>query len=255
MADKEPFPNTTKHSKAPLAKVPPVITIDGPTGSGKGTLGHMLAQHLGWHFLDSGALYRILALVAIREKIAPNDFIALTQQALRLPVKFIEGADKSMQISLDGQDITQAIRSEECGLMASTISVYAEVRAALFDRQRQFRQPPGLVADGRDMGTVVFADAPLKFFLVASAQERANRRYQQLKNKGINVSLSVVLKELEQRDARDQKRLVAPLKPAADAIIIDSTALNIEQVFGQIMTHIEKNRALLSLTDSKEDIN
>lgn len=220
----------------------PVITIDGPTGSGKGTLGHMLAKKLGWHFLDSGALYRVLALVAIQQNTAPDDIATLTREAVELPVKFIEGADKSMQINLAGKDVTEVIRSEECGIMASAISAFAEVRIALLDRQKQFCQPPGLVADGRDMGTIVFPHAPLKFFLEASAEERASRRYQQLKNKGINVSLADVLKDLEQRDTRDKQRLVAPLKPAADAIIIDSTALNIEQVFAEIMAYV--NRAL-----------
>jgi cytidylate kinase len=208
----------------------PVITIDGPSGSGKGTIGQLLAKKLGWHFLDSGALYRILALAALKQHIDLTDIKALEQLALNLDVQFANG-----KIILMGQDVTKEIRSEECSIAASKIAAEPKVRAALLIRQRAFRQAPGLVADGRDMGTVVFKDAKLKIFLTASQEQRALRRFQQLQEQGINVSLAAVSADLGQRDKRDQERIISPLKPAKDAIIIDTTLLSIDEVLNKVM--------------------
>lgn len=211
---------------------PPVITIDGPSGSGKGTLARLLAQELGFHFLDSGALYRLLALAAQQRGMALGDEAALVKLAAELDVRFPPGAED--RVLLDGEDVTAAIRSEAVGNGASQLAAEPAVREALLGRQRGFRQPPGLVADGRDMGTVVFPDATAKVFLVASPEERARRRCKQLKEMGITADYEAVLADIEARDERDRNRLVAPLVPAPDAQIIDTTALDIEAALAQL---------------------
>lgn len=215
----------------------PVITIDGPSGVGKGTLASRLASHLGWHFLDSGAIYRLLSLAVIEAELDLSDEDQLKQEAQDLDIRFESYPPK---VFLRSQDVTETIRSERCGQVASEVAAFPKVRAALLERQRAFRQAPGLVADGRDMGTVVFPDAPIKFFLQASQEARAKRRYQQLKEKGINVSLEKLLQELNERDQRDMSRVVAPLVPAPDAIIIDSTALGKEAVFSFALEKIKQ---------------
>ena len=217
----------------------PVITIDGPSGSGKGTVAALLAAKLGWNFLDSGALYRLLAFAARNHGVDLTNEEALKLLAAHLDVQF--GASKGgdgMQIVLEGEDVTQAIRNEQVGAGASQVAALPVVREALLQRQMAFREPPGLVADGRDMGTVVFPDAPLKIFLTASAEERARRRYLQLKNKGDDVNLASLLDEIRARDERDTGREVAPLRPADDAVQLDSTDLSIEQVLGQILSEV-----------------
>ena len=223
-----------KTAKNPEIKEAPVITIDGPSGAGKGTVSQLLAQQLGWYFLDSGALYRVLALAALKQGIDMQDVPALTQLAMNLDVAF------NAQIILDDVDVTQEIRSETCSIAASKVAAIPEVRQALLQRQRDFRQFPGLVADGRDMGGWVFPEARCKFFLTASAEERAKRRWQQLQEQGINVSLHDILQDLRERDARDARRKVSPLKPAKDAIIIDTTDVSIDEVLQQILTVVEK---------------
>lgn len=209
---------------------PPVITIDGPTSSGKGTIGKLLADNLGWHFLDSGVLYRALALAALEKDIAKNNIAALEFLARNLQLSIRDEAYKEQNIVCEGRDITDAIRQEECGVRASEIAIIPEVRAAMAQRCRTFRQPPGLIADGRDMGTAIFPDAALKIFLTASVKVRADRRLLQLQKKGINVNLRDVVFDLEERDKRDSVRAIAPLKPAQDAKIVDATNLSIDEV-------------------------
>jgi len=208
----------------------PVITIDGPSGSGKGTVTGMVAKQLGWHVLDSGAIYRVLALAAEQSGLAPTSEAALRTMALQLQVEFIDG-----KTLLNGADVGRAIRTENVGAYASQIATLEGVREGLLQRQRDFCQAPGLVADGRDMGTVVFTDAPLKIFLTASAEERARRRYLQLKEAGHSVNLPDLVEEIRTRDERDTNREVAPLKPADDAIVLDSTTLTVEQVVERIL--------------------
>ncbi len=208
----------------------PVLAIDGPSGSGKGTIARQVASRLGWQLLDSGALYRLVALAAGRQGVALDDESALAEVARNLKVWFASAADGSERIELDGDDVTRSIRSEECGANASQVAALPMVRAALLERQRAFRELPGLVADGRDMGTQVFPDATLKVFLTASAEERARRRHKQLKDKGIDVSLAALSRDIEDRDRRDSERKVAPLRPAEDARLLDSSGLSIEAV-------------------------
>jgi cytidylate kinase len=220
--------------------LPPVIAVDGPSGAGKGTISHMLADTLGWHFLDSGALYRVTGQACLMEGVSWDDHPAVTEVARHLDVSFTTAADGEVLVACKGVDVSRAIRTEEGGRGASTVAAIPEVRQALLKRQREFRRAPGLVADGRDMGTVVFPDAPLKFFLTASAEERALRRYKQLIAKGESVSLPRLLEDIEERDARDSSREVSPLVAAEDAIIIDSTATPIADVFQQAMQEVEK---------------
>ena len=226
----------------------PVIAIDGPSSSGKGTIARLLAQELAWHFLDSGALYRLTALAAERHAIPFDDAQALETLAAHLDVQFLSDDQAAKtRIFLEGEEVTDLIRSEECGNNASKVASISAVRTALLDRQRAFRQPPGLVADGRDMGTVVFPDAKLKIFLTASLEERADRRYKQLKEKQGGVTLSALYHELAERDARDKAREVAPLKPADDAIVIDTTGMDIESVMAEV-------RALWQRAEGNENL-
>jgi cytidylate kinase len=213
----------------------PVITIDGPSGSGKGTVARRLAERLGWHLLDSGALYRLVAYAAQLEGIRGDDAGPYTGVAEALVVRFGATLEGHEQIWLHGNEVSTAIRSEQAGEGASRVAAMPAVRAALTERQRSFAVPPGLVADGRDMGTVIFPDAPLKIFLTASAEERARRRYNQLKDKGLGANLAALSLEIAERDRRDMNRPVAPLRPAADAIIVDSTAMSIDAVVSEAL--------------------
>jgi cytidylate kinase len=217
----------------------PVIAIDGPSGSGKGTIASLLAKKLGWSLLDSGALYRLLAFAARNHGVDLTNEEALKLLAAHLDVQFVAAANGQPQrIVLEGEEVTDAIRNEQIGAGASQVAALGAVRDALLQRQRAFQEMPGLVADGRDMGTVVFPDAPLKIFLTASAEERARRRYLQLKAKGDDVNLASLLDEIRLRDERDIQRTVAPLKPAVDAIQLDSTELSIEQVLERILSEV-----------------
>ncbi len=213
----------------------PIVTIDGPSGSGKGTLSRAIAEGLGWHLLDSGALYRLVALAGVRAALDPTDVAGHAGLAGNMDVIFSVRPDGGEQVTLSGQDVTAEIRSEVAGQGASRVAAWPAVRTALLERQRAFARPPGLVADGRDMGTVVFPHAPLKVFLTASAAARAQRRYKQLKDKGSDVSLAALSREIAERDLRDSTRAVAPLQPAPDAAVIDSTDLTIEQVVDRVL--------------------
>jgi len=214
----------------------PVIAVDGPGGSGKGTVTQMLARKLGWHLLDSGALYRLTALAATRQNVSLDDEMALVKVAASLDVAFKPTPEgEPAKVILTGEDVTSEIRTETCGNNASRIAVMQPVRDALLQRQRDFQQAPGLVADGRDMGTVVFPNAPIKIFLTASAEERARRRFSQLKAAGVDVSIDALLEEIRVRDERDMNRSAAPLKPADDAQVIDSTGLSIQEVLDRCM--------------------
>ncbi|OTQ34140.1 cytidylate kinase [Gilliamella apis] len=226
-----------------MTKNIPVIAVDGPSGVGKGTLCQALANHFNWHLLDSGAIYRVLALAALKKNIALDDINQLTELALNLPLTFDSSHD-DVKVLLAGVDVSKEIRTEQTGGAASKVAAINEVRTALLQRQRDFRQLPGLIADGRDMGTVVFSDAPVKIFLDASAQSRAERRMKQLQDKQIHAKFPEILQEITARDERDRNRAVAPLKPAVDALIIDTTSLSIEDVFNQAIMYIKEKLAL-----------
>ena len=212
-----------------------VVTIDGPGGSGKGTVGRRVADRLGWHLLDSGALYRLVALAALDAGLPQDDEPGHAHLALDLNVTFSTDAAGAEVVLLAGKDVTTRLRTEAAGMAASLVAAMPLVRTALLDRQRAFARPPGLVADGRDMGTVVFPDAGLKIYLTASAEERARRRHNQLKEKGLDVSLAALSQEIRERDHRDSARAVAPLRPAEDAVVIDSTGIPIEGVVEEVL--------------------
>ncbi|HLA75318.1 MAG TPA: (d)CMP kinase [Gammaproteobacteria bacterium] len=228
----------------------PVIAVDGPGGSGKGTVSQLVAHTLGWHFLDSGALYRLVALAAAQQAVSLEDEAALAELAGQLDIQFLFPVVKGLplagmnghappeletKIMLDGQEVTKLLRGEDCASAASRVAVLPGLRAALLERQKAFRRPPGLVADGRDMGSVVFSDAELKIFLTASVQERALRRHKQLKAKGMHANLTSLIDEIAERDARDSARSVAPMKPAPGAIVIDTSSLSIGEVVQQVL--------------------
>ncbi len=218
----------------------PIVTIDGPSGSGKGTICKLLAKQKGWSLLDSGALYRVLGLAADHHGVDLADEEALTVLAAHLDVQFqTEGEQEGVKVILEGEEVTDAIRSEACGRSASVVAAIGTVRMALLERQRAFAELPGLVADGRDMGTVVFPDAPVKIFLTASAEARAERRYNQLMHKDTGASLQSVLDDIKARDDRDMNRAVAPLRPADDALVLDSTLLSIDQVLERVVQEVE----------------
>lgn len=219
----------------------PVLTIDGPSGSGKGTIARAVADRLGWHMLDSGAIYRAIGYAAGAKELDVSDSRAVALCAAETRIEFRDPGDGGdTRVVIDGIDATDAIRTETAGAAASAIAALPEVRKALVDKQLAFRKPPGLVADGRDMGTVIFPDAPFKVFLTASAAERAERRYKQLKSKGLDVTLASLLHEIELRDARDASRKVAPLRPAADAVVIDTTGQPIPAVVDQVLGVVRK---------------
>ncbi|MBT3015844.1 MAG: (d)CMP kinase [Candidatus Thiodiazotropha endolucinida] len=208
----------------------PVITVDGPSGSGKGTLAQRIAEALGWHFLDSGAIYRVLGLMVERAGIGGENVDKITDMAKSMPLSFDQG-----RVLLDGEDVSRIIRTETIGNAASKVAALPQVREALLAWQRNYARSPGLVADGRDMGTVVFPQAKVKIFLTASAEERAQRRYKQLKEKGLGVNLARLTEEIRERDERDSKRAVAPLVASESAYQLDSTAMTIDEVYGQAM--------------------
>ncbi len=211
----------------------PVVTIDGPSGAGKGTLAAAIAEARGWHLLDSGALYRIIAVVALKQGVSLSDAALLAALCSELQIVFGAGS-----VTVNGDDLTDAIRTEDVGSAASVVAALPPVREAILTLQKAFRRAPGLVADGRDMGTVVFPDAPVKIFLDASAEARAERRYNQLKNKGLSVKIITLLEQIQERDARDRERAVAPLRPAEDALIIDSSQMSIDAVVATVIEHI-----------------
>ena len=220
----------------------PVLTIDGPAGSGKGTIAERVAQTLGWQLLDSGALYRLVAVAAQNKEIAFDDDTRLAELAEKLDAVFLPREGGGVEVRLEGDDVTQAIRTEDCGCAASKVAANAGVRKALLQRQRDYLISPGLVADGRDMGTVVFPSAQTKIFLTATAEERAKRRFNQLNEKGVNVTLAGLILEIQERDARDMNRSEAPLVAASDAITIDTSELSIEQVVAQVLSLISKKK-------------
>jgi cytidylate kinase len=213
----------------------PIITVDGPSGSGKGTVSRILAKRLGWHLLDSGALYRLVALAGLLREFTPDDETGHAALAGGLDVRFEVDAEGAERVLLEGRDFTRELRAETTGNAASRVAAMPAVRQALLERQRAFAVPPGLVADGRDMGTVVFPDAPLKVYLTASAEERALRRYKQLKEKGLPANLAGLSQEILERDQRDSSRPVAPLRPAPDAVVIDSTGIAVDEVVDRIL--------------------
>lgn len=221
----------------------PVITVDGPSGAGKGSLCKALAEALGWRLLDSGAIYRVLALAALHHQVDITSEEALVPLAAHLDVRFLAHNGK-LQVILEGEDVSNEIRTEDVGNTASQAAAFPRVREALLRRQRAFRVAPGLIADGRDMGTVVFPDAPVKIFLDANSEERAQRRMLQLQVKGFNVNFERLLAEIKERDDRDRNRAIAPLVPASDALVLDSTSMSIEEVIHQALTYAQKVLAL-----------
>ncbi|MDD7804275.1 MAG: (d)CMP kinase [Endozoicomonas sp. (ex Botrylloides leachii)] len=224
----------------------PIVTIDGPSGSGKGTIAAMLAKELGWHLLDSGALYRLTALSAIKHQVDLNDEESVASLARSLNVQFIPAENSAALITLfEGISVDIELRTETMAANASKVAALPLVRDALLQRQRHFAVVPGLIADGRDMGTVVFPEAPIKFFLTASAEERTKRRLAQLQSKGIHGNFSDVLADINARDQRDKHRVIAPLKPAVDAIIINSSSLSINDVFHTVIGELRKKGLLL----------
>jgi cytidylate kinase len=225
-------------------EIAPVLTIDGPSGSGKGTIGQFLAKRLGWHFLDSGAMYRIAGLAAAQKGVDLADEAAVSEVARTMKVQFVPGRPGDpVRVLLDDRDVGDELRTEEGGRRASLVAALPGVRAALLDKQRAFQQPPGLVADGRDMGTAVFPGAILKIYLTASAEVRAERRYKQLKDKGFDANLPRLLDEIRERDRRDEGRQASPLKPAPDAVILDSSPLSISEVVDRIAALLQTRRA------------
>ena len=221
-----------------MGELAPVLAIDGPSGTGKGTLASHLQRWLGWHLLDSGAFYRLAALSVLERGTDPVAADEIARIAAEMSVEF-EAVDGAVQIRLGGRDVTATLRSEACGAAASKVAALPLVRAALLERQRAFRRPPGLVADGRDMGTVVFPDAEIKIFLTASPAERARRRYKQLKGKGMSVNLAQLSGDIADRDRRDEEREISPLRPAPDAFILDTTRLEIRAVEDRIKRLVE----------------
>jgi cytidylate kinase len=217
----------------------PVVTIDGPGGAGKGTVSLLLARRLGWHYLDSGALYRLVAVAAARDGIDIDDGDALARRVRQLRIEFRVLAD-ALQVLLDGVDVSAGVREEACARAASRLAMHAPVRAALLPLQRAFASPPGLGAEGRDMGTVVFPQAPLKIFLTASAEQRARRRWLQLSQAGVDASLAAILDDLRRRDAQDASRTTAPLRPADDAVLIDSSDLTADEVCARIAGYCQE---------------
>lgn len=222
-----------------------IITIDGPSGSGKGTIANKLAQHYGYHLLDSGALYRLLGLAAEQAGLIQDhlDVPALTALAQQIDIRFVTESQK-IKTLLNGEDVSEKIRTETVGELASIVAAVPELRAALFKRQQDFAQAPGLVADGRDMGTVVFPQAPAKIYLTASAEARADRRVKQLQGMGENVKIDAILADIQARDKRDMERTVAPLKPADDAFMLDSSSLGIEEVLHSLIQYIDEKQRL-----------